>query len=86
MDVQLEITPPSGNSATKAYQLQIMDDGGYLSECSGDYCDREVLIEEHVRFIESGEWTFTVTNAINAEYVANVLEFGLIVEKYPDTE
>ena len=83
MNVQVVVTPPSGKSVTKDYELQIM--GGndvYLSDCSGDICDREVLIEDHVRFLEAGNWSYVVKNNMNIEYVPNVMEFGLIIDKY----
>jgi len=85
MNITLEITPPSGKSATKNYQLKIK--GGedvYLSDCSGDICDREVLIEDHVKFTQAGNWSFKVKNNMDIAYVPNVMEFGLIIDKYPD--
>jgi len=85
MNVTLVTTSPSGESIAKDHILQIMAvDGGYLSDCSGDLCDREVLVEEQFRFNESGIWSFVVKNRMDIAYVPNVMEVGLIIDKYPE--
>ncbi|MBL4734177.1 MAG: hypothetical protein JKY18_02340 [Flavobacteriales bacterium] len=83
MNVTLVSTSPSGKSSTKDYSIQVMGgDNTYLSDCSGDICDREVLIEDHVQFDEQGDWSFVIQNNMPIEYVPNVMEFGLIIDKY----
>jgi len=85
MNIRLKITDPSGKSATKDYQLQIKDgEDAYLSDCSGDICDLEVMIEDHVKFTIAGDWSFEVANNMDITYVPNVMELGLIIDKYPE--
>ena len=87
MEISLEVTPPSGQSTLKPYTLQVMDDDGkYLADCSGDLCDLEMLLEEHVVFTEPGDWKFEITCNMDLPYVPNVMEFGVIIDKYPMDE
>jgi len=84
MKIYVDVTTPSGKSVTKGYDLQIKGgDGKYLSDCSGDICDLEVLLEEHVRFVEPGDWKFVIFCDMDRPYVPNVMEFGVIIDKYP---
>lgn len=84
MKIYVDVTTPSGKSVTKGYDLQIMGgDGKYLSDCAGDICDLEVLLEEHVRFVEPGDWKFVIFCDMDRPYVPNVMEFGVIIDKYP---
>jgi gliding motility-associated lipoprotein GldH len=84
MKIYVDVTTPSGKSVTKGYELQITGvDGEYLSDCAGDICDLEVLLEDHVRFAEPGDWEIVVFCDMDRPYVPNVMEFGVIIDKYP---
>ena len=84
MKIYVDVTTPSGKSVTKGYDLQIIGtDGTYLSDCAGDICDLEVLLEDHVKFVEPGDWEIIVFCDMDRPYVPNVMEFGVIIDKYP---
>lgn len=86
MKIYMDVTTPSGKSRTKGYDLQVTGEDDYLSDCSGDICDLEVLIEEQVRFMEQGDWRFVIFCDMNQPYVPNVMEFGLIIDKYTSSD
>ena len=87
MKVSVERTAPSGETSKKDYSMKVIgDDGQYISDCAGDYCDLEVLIEDDVIFKEKGQYKYVVSQTMDGEYVPNVMEFGLIIKKNENKE
>jgi gliding motility-associated lipoprotein GldH len=81
MLVQLTTITPSGQIIKTPYSLNLTDENKeYKSECAGDYCDLEVLIEKDVIFSEIGTYTFQVAHLMPINPVPNVMEFGMIIE------
>ena len=83
MKIYVDVKPPSGKAVTKSYDLQVLNSDGYIGDCSGDICDLEVLLEDHVRFVEPGLWRFIIHCDMDLPYVPNVMSFGLLVDKIP---
>jgi len=83
MIVKVTSTSPSGIKAVKNYEFQVLGENNeYLSDCSGDICDLETVIEESVKYTESGVYTYTVEHQMPVDPLPNVMEFGLIIEMH----
>ena len=59
-----------------------------ISDCAGDYCDLESLIEENFKFDEKGQYKFTIEHIMEADPIPNVVYIKLklptiSIEKYP---
>ena len=52
-----------------------------LSDCAGDYCDLESLIEENFKFEEKGQYKFTIEHIMATDPIPNVMAIGLIIDK-----
>jgi hypothetical protein len=52
-----------------------------LSDCSGDYCDLETLIEEGFKFKETGKYQFKILYDMEAKVIPNIMQVGLIIDK-----
>lgn len=80
--INLEITSPSGKKSNKKYDLQVFKNANeYISDCAGDYCDLEVLIEDNFKFKETGKYTYSVSHEMKVNPIPNVMQVGLIVDK-----
>jgi gliding motility-associated lipoprotein GldH len=84
MSVKLSSTAPSGKSTSKEYTFPVMkNETEYLSDCAGDICDLETVIEKSVHFSEAGKYSYTIEHTMPVDALPNVMEFGLIIEKNP---
>ena len=82
MRVNVHMTAPSGKITDNKYTLQLSGPNKeYLSDCAEDICDLEVLIEENYKFNELGTYVFQIENDMPLDYLPNVMEFGLIIER-----
>ena len=82
MNIQVETTSPSGQIAKKDYEVTVIgSDNEYLSECLESICDLEALLEEKIKYAEKGKYKYTVQHTLEVEYVPNVMEVGLIIER-----
>lgn len=80
--INLEITSPSGEKTNKRYDLQVFKNANeYVSECAGDYCDLEVLIEDDFKFKEIGKYTYSISHEMEVNPIPNVMQVGLIIDK-----
>lgn len=87
MSVRVMQTTPSGKGTSKEYTFQVMTtDGGYIGECLGDICDLESVIENNVKFTETGKYIYTIEHIMPMDVLPNVMEIGLIIEKIPNTQ
>ena len=84
MAVKLSSISPSGKSNSKDYTFPVMKgETEYLSQCAGDICDLETVIETNAHFNEAGKYTYTVEHLMPVDLLPNVMEFGLLIEKNP---
>jgi gliding motility-associated lipoprotein GldH len=82
IEVTIKTISPSGKEVVKHYELKIKDSANrYLAKCSGDYCDLETVIEDHLSFTEGGQYTYVITHNGNAEIIPGVMELGLIIDE-----
>ena len=80
--VNLEITSPAGEKTSKDYILSLFDNqNNSLSECAGDFCDLETLIEPNFKFTETGKYQFKIKQLTEINPLPNVMEVGLIIDK-----
>ncbi len=87
VDINVEITSPSGKVTKNAYKLVVIKGKRkYLSDCAGDYCDLETLIEKNYKFKEQGTYTFKIEHLMENDPVRNVMEVGLIIDKIPQEQ
>ena len=83
MKVKVTSITPSGKSAIKNYEFPVFGpDKKYLSDCAGDICDLEAVIEESVNFKEVGTYKYTIEHEMPVDPLPNVMEFSLIIEKH----
>ena len=83
MKVKVTSTTPTGKSISKDYVFQVIGQGKkYISDCAGDICDLETVIEENVSFNDPGTYKYTIEHQMPLDQVLNVMEFGLIIEKH----
>lgn len=84
--VEVEITAPNGKTMTKTYEMKIIENNEYLSDCSGDYCDIEIPVEKDFKFIDAGVHTVKISHKMEMNPVTNIIEFGLLIEKQVEEE
>jgi gliding motility-associated lipoprotein GldH len=81
-DIKIVMSPPSGNAVKKIFTISLFDKNNKaLSDCSGDYCDLETLIEENFKFKETGKYQFKITYNMDAPFIPNVMQLGLTIDK-----
>ncbi len=80
--VRVEIKSPSGKTSSKLYELKVFKNSNeYISDCAGDYCDLEVLVEKDFKFEEPGEYVFSISHEMDVDPVPNLMQIGLIIDK-----
>jgi gliding motility-associated lipoprotein GldH len=80
--IKIEMSVPSGQVKTKTFPIPFFDGKKRrLSDCSGDYCDLETLIEEGFKFTETGKYQFKILYDMEAEVIPNIMQVGLIIDK-----
>ena len=81
IQVNLEMTTPSGTTTKTAYTLPIRDaNGELLGAAAGDFCDTETIILKDFTFPETGNYTIKVS-PITDKDISPVMEVGMIVDK-----
>ncbi|RAW02343.1 gliding motility lipoprotein GldH family protein [Pseudochryseolinea flava] len=79
INIQVAITSPKGEEFTKHYRVDIMDGNGeYKSNCAGDLCDLEIVIEEQMKFTQ-GEYIVTVSHTQYGE-IPGIMEVGFVID------
>jgi gliding motility-associated lipoprotein GldH len=87
INVKLEIISPSGEETTKDYTLPLFDKNNEsLSDCAGDYCDLESMVENNFKFKETGKYKFRISHQMSINPIPNVMEVGLIIDKLVQTK
>ena len=87
INVKLDIISPSGEVTTKDYTLPLYNKNNEaLSDCAGDYCDLESMIEKNFKFKETGKYKFRLSHQMSINPIPNVMEVGLIIDKLGQTK
>ena len=82
MSVRITETTPSGKTSSKDYTIHVMkNDHEYLSDCTGDICDLESVIESDKKYNEAGKYLYIIEQTMPVDPLPNVMEFGIILEK-----
>jgi gliding motility-associated lipoprotein GldH len=80
--IKVEMSVPSGQVMIKTFPISFFDNKKHLlSDCSGDYCDLETLIEEGYKFTETGKYQFKILYDMEAKAIPNIMQVGLIIGK-----
>jgi gliding motility-associated lipoprotein GldH len=80
--INIEMSVPSGQVKTKTFLIPFFDSKKHLlSDCSGDYCDLETLIEEGFKFTETGKYQFKILYDMDAKSIPNIMQVGLNIDK-----
>lgn len=75
--IVVSILKPSGEEETLTANLLLKDENGEdISDCTGDICDLQFTLKEDYNFTK-GKYKITVTNAVDAMYLPNVLGLGI---------
>jgi gliding motility-associated lipoprotein GldH len=87
LKINVEMISPSGKTKKKNYKLKIFKNKSeYYSDCAGDYCDLDTLIEEEFKFKETGKYTFKISYDEKVDMIPNVMEVGLIIDKVGENQ
>jgi gliding motility-associated lipoprotein GldH len=82
LDVNLNITYPSGEERNSNHHIHIRDASGkLLGEGLGDLWDVTVPVKKGVRFPAAGKYRFDFENKMTKVQTPALLEFGLTVKK-----
>ncbi|MFC2114403.1 gliding motility lipoprotein GldH [Bacteroidota bacterium] len=82
INIKAIIKSPSDITYENSYSLKVMDNNGeYLSNCAGDLCDFEKIIERDFRFTETGIYTISFQQTMPIDPLPNIMEVGLIVKR-----
>ena len=80
--VALKITWPNGEEIAKTYDLIFTDENGKtLTDCGGDYCDLEQIIESDFKFNQTGKYKIEVLPVPGSPSINGVLSLRLKVIK-----
>ncbi len=82
VNIEVDITNPSGKTIYKNLKLEIYDKNNKcMSDCIGDFCDLETVIDDDYKFKEIGTYKISILNKSGIEILPNVIDIGLIIEK-----
>lgn len=85
------IKSPSGETEENEHSIKIMEtkeegqEPEYLSDCSGDICDRTEVLFEEKTFAEGGTYEIRIQQA-NRQELPNVMEVGLMLQRNMEGE
>jgi gliding motility-associated lipoprotein GldH len=80
--IKISLLCPSGNILKKSFTIPLFDkDRHPLSDCSGDYCDLETLIEKGFKFTEIGKYQFKISYDLEINSIPNIMQVGLMIDK-----
>lgn len=75
--VKLTIESPDKSVVSEEAVLRLKDDqGNDVADCTGDICDLEQVILSNKK-LEAGQYTITLSNAFNHEFLPNVIGVGI---------
>ncbi|KOY87755.1 hypothetical protein AD998_17905 [bacterium 336/3] len=81
LSVKIKTISPSGKEESSNKTFNIMDEAGkYNSNCSGDICDVETVINQSIKFTETGEYQFIITHNIPTQAINGIIGLGLIID------
>ncbi|MDG1332627.1 MAG: gliding motility lipoprotein GldH [Crocinitomicaceae bacterium] len=73
---------PSGKEIENEYSMKVRDENGdYIGEAALDIWDSEHLVEEKMKFDESGTHSFKVEHIMPRDPLHFAMEIGLILDK-----
>lgn len=86
LKIRTTIIGPNGEEQQKEGSFQILEGGkkgeepSYVGSCSGDICDRTLVLFENLAFQNEGKHEFLIEQR-NREQLPNVMEVGLKLQK-----
>lgn len=78
--ISVKMKNPEGKLSFKEYSIVVFNDQNeYISECAGDYCDLDQVIEHDFVFEKKGTYTFEISQNMSSDTLRSVMEVGLII-------
>ena len=82
LHLKIRIIDPAGNEVHKNYSFPIKDEeGDFVTDCVGEYCDSEIIFQLANKFQIPGTWKYYISTTEDSGIIPGILEFGLIIEK-----
>ncbi len=82
INVELKMITPSGKEEVFDFPVTFIDNNGkYLSDCAGDYCDREEIALQDFKFSEVGMYKFLIMHKSPVDPLPGIMDVGLIIRK-----
>jgi hypothetical protein len=83
--VRMNIQSPSGKAEERICDLTIKTpDGTHMAKCSVDICDLTQEVDARWTPDEAGSYRFAFRHMMLHEFVPNVMDFGMRLEKIPE--
>ncbi len=82
MSVTVKIISPDGKEETQMHDFKLMKGPDqYVGSCAGDLCDFETVVNDSLKFEESGEHQIIVTHNFSGNKIPGIMEVGVIIDE-----
>jgi hypothetical protein len=82
MSVTVKIIAPSGKEEKQVHDFKLMKGPDqYVGSCAGDLCDLETVVNNNLKFTESGEHQLIVTHNFSGNKIPGIMEVGVIIDE-----
>ena len=81
---KVEVTEesPTGLIRVMEFDLKVRDDNGdYIGDAGLDIWDSEHIVESGIKYMEKGNYTYSITHIMENDPLHFAMEIGLIVDK-----
>lgn len=80
--VQVTEESPTGLIRVMEFDLKVRDDNGdYIGDAGLDIWDSEHMVESRIKYMEEGNYTYSITHIMENDPLHFAMEIGLIVDK-----
>jgi gliding motility-associated lipoprotein GldH len=79
--ITIDLRAPSGHVQTNSFPIPFYKDKQLLSDCSGDYCDLETLLDKGFKFTETGKYEFKILYDMEVKSIPNIMQVGFMIDK-----
>jgi gliding motility-associated lipoprotein GldH len=81
MSVTVKIISPSGKEETQKHDFKLMKGPDqYVGSCAGDLCDLETVVNDDLKFVESGEHQIIISHNFSGNKIPGIMEVGVIID------
>lgn len=80
--VKITETSPSGIEGVKEYDLKVREENGdYIGELAYEIWDSEHMIEQNIKYKETGTYTYVIQHNMSEDPLKYAMEIGVILDK-----